>query len=161
MRDRLLPEVLVEAIFEDERLTADETRAVLDAAANDPAMLRAVVEGLIRHVHATAPGLDAAVVDLAQNARVRGAYRGALAAHRARREHPAATTNPAPARKLAAADPRRPSTAFGELLAVEVRRPCGRKDRHAFADPPVLAHNEGGLLILGGRYRVTPRGLVG
>lgn len=165
MRERLLPEVLVEAIFADESLTPDESDAVIAAAAKDPAVLRVVVEVLIHHFNKTARGLEGVVKTLSKNPRVRGSYRMALASYRetkarGTRARPS-KKNPAPAQKLAAADPRVPSTSFGELVAVEVRRPCGRQDRHAFAEPPVLAHNEGGLLILGGRYRVTPRGIVG
>ncbi len=174
MRDRLLPEVLVEAIFADEPLARDEADAVIAAAAKDPAVLRLVVEVLIAHFNKTARGLEDVVKALAKNPKVRGSYRTALATYRESRARGARMPAPAPTAKkaakknpahdvqtLAAADPRLPSEPLGELVAVTVRKPCGMKVPYAFAHPPLLAHNSSGLLILGGRYHIGPRGLVG
>jgi hypothetical protein len=65
-----------------------------------------------------------------------------------------------------AADPSEPSTALGELVEVTYRTRKGGDDGlvdyvHAFKTPrPLLAFNSGGLLVLGGGYTVTERGIV-
>jgi hypothetical protein len=75
-------------------------------------------------------------------------------------------TGPWDVRRLTAADPRLVSVALGELVSVVYRTKKGR-DReltdyeHPFSRPlPVLAYHGGGLLILGGKYRVTERGII-
>jgi hypothetical protein len=172
MRDRLLPEVLVEAIFADEPLAREEADAVIAAAAKDPAVLRLVVDVLIHHFNKTARGLEDVVKALAKNPKVRGSYRSALASYRESRARGArpgvrsalASKTPKPnpeGRQLEAADPRIPSESLGSLVALTVRKPSGMEVRHTFRWPPMLAHNEGGLLILGGRYRIGTHGLVG
>ena len=70
-------------------------------------------------------------------------------------------------RKLSAADPRIPSVELGELVAIVYRTKKGEDlvltdYEHEFEHPrPRLAYNESGLLIAGGIYRVTTRGIVG
>ncbi len=69
-------------------------------------------------------------------------------------------------RSLPAADPRILSVELGDLVAVIYRTKKG-KDRlltdydHRFSKPyPVLSYNPTGLVISGGKYRVTERGII-
>ena len=68
--------------------------------------------------------------------------------------------------KLSAADPRIPSVELGELISITYRTKKGddvvlTDYEHEFRGPrPLLAYNESGLIIAGGRYRVEPRGIV-
>jgi hypothetical protein len=69
-------------------------------------------------------------------------------------------------RRLPMADPRVPATRIAELVAVTYRTKKGSDTRltdyrHPFRKPrPVLAWNSSGLLILGGVYHVTERGII-
>lgn len=61
-------------------------------------------------------------------------------------------------RALPAADPRAPCVELGELVTLVYRTKSG-EHRHVFhGTAPRLAYNEGGLLVVGGRYRLdVPR----
>lgn len=70
--------------------------------------------------------------------------------------------------KLLAGDPRKVSTALGYLHSVVYVTAKGDQEicewEHDFSPkrPPILSYTETGkLLILGGGYRVTKRGIVG
>lgn len=71
-----------------------------------------------------------------------------------------------PPRRLPMADPRKQATRIEEIVAVTYCTKKGtdtrRTDyRHPFKRPrPVLAWNPSGLLILGGVYHVTERGII-
>src|SRR5205807_1494549 len=82
-----------------------------------------------------------------------------------KRDHWGAS-GPRGVRALSAADPRILSIELGDLVAVIYRTKKGG-DReltdyeHHFARPfPVLSYNETGLIIAGGKYHVTKRGIV-
>jgi hypothetical protein len=68
--------------------------------------------------------------------------------------------------RLSAADPRLLSVALGELVAVVYRTKKGGDVQltdyeHHFSRPlPILSYHAGGLLILGGKYHVTERGII-
>jgi hypothetical protein len=70
------------------------------------------------------------------------------------------------ARGLPAADPRILSIELGELVAVIYRTKKGEDTRltdyeHHFSRPrPVLSYNPTGLIIAGGKYHVTERGII-
>jgi hypothetical protein len=69
-------------------------------------------------------------------------------------------------RGLSAADPRILSIELGELVAVVYRTKKGEDTRltdyeHHFSRPlPVLSYNDTGLIIAGGKYHVTERGII-
>jgi hypothetical protein len=69
-------------------------------------------------------------------------------------------------RALRAADPRILSIELGELVAVVYRTKKGEDTRltdyeHHFSRPlPVLSYNHTGLVIAGGKYHVTERGII-
>ena len=68
-------------------------------------------------------------------------------------------------RALSAADPRVLSIELGALVAVVYRTKKGEDARltdyeHLFSKPfPVLSYNDTGLIIAGGKYHVTERGI--
>jgi hypothetical protein len=69
-------------------------------------------------------------------------------------------------KKLPAADPRRVSIVLGELVSVVYRTKKGG-DReltdyeHHFSRPlPLLSYHAGGLIISGGKYHVSTRGII-
>ncbi len=69
-------------------------------------------------------------------------------------------------RTLIAADPRILSIELGELVAVTYRTKKGEDVRltdyeHHFRRPlPILSYNLTGLIIAGGKYHVTERGII-
>jgi len=69
-------------------------------------------------------------------------------------------------RGFRAADPRILSIELGDLIAVIYRTKKGEDTRltdyeHHFARPfPVLSYNHTGLIIAGGKYHVTERGII-
>jgi hypothetical protein len=69
-------------------------------------------------------------------------------------------------RGLSAADPRILSIELGELVSVIYRTKKGGDKRltdyeHHFSRPlPVLSYNPTGLIIAGGKYHVTERGII-
>jgi hypothetical protein len=70
-------------------------------------------------------------------------------------------------RSYVAADPRQLSIELGELVAVIYRTKKGTDVvltdyEHRFSRPrPVLTYNRTGLIIAGGHYHVTERGIIG
>jgi hypothetical protein len=95
------------------------------------------------------------------------AHAGAIAAgrDRYRRDH-WGQEGTKPARRHEAGDPRIASESLGAIVAVTYRTRKGRDTRltdyrHPFSRPrPVLAWNPSGLLIAGGAYHVSERGIV-
>jgi hypothetical protein len=64
-------------------------------------------------------------------------------------------------RRELAANPTIVSVALGALVALEWKDEDGEVVEHTFAPPhPTLAYHKGGLLIVGGRYRVTKTGRI-
>ena len=87
------------------------------------------------------------------------------AVKRYRRDH-WGQPGPRGVRGLSAADPRILSIELGELVAVIYRTKKGEDTRltdyeHHFSRPlPLLSYNATGLIIAGGKYHVTERGII-